>query len=178
AVGEEGDGGKERSAAERLWRFSLALYARPGVEAACLDLQDRRGLDVNMLLWCCWRAVEGHALAGAEIAAAEGGIAGWQVSVIGPLRALRRRLKGGAGGPSATFVAELRRDVKAAELEAERIAQTALAAAPAGRPAAAPPGALARRNLEAYARLHGAAEEAADRTSLAALVEACAAATR
>ncbi|MGE4220898.1 MAG: TIGR02444 family protein, partial [Alphaproteobacteria bacterium] len=42
-----------------LWPFSLSVYARPGVAEACLALQARRGLDVNLLLWCGWRAAVG-----------------------------------------------------------------------------------------------------------------------
>src|SRR3954470_3940357 len=36
------------------WNFSLELYAGEGVAEACLDLQERRGCDVNVLLFCCW----------------------------------------------------------------------------------------------------------------------------
>ncbi len=178
-MSEEGGGGEaDGPPAERLWRFSLALYGLPAVEVACLDLQDRRGLDVNMLLWCCWRAAEGCALAGAEIAAAEARIAGWRAAVVGPLRAVRRRLNGGGPGLPAEAVGALRGAVKAAELEAERIAQTALAAGPRGRTATAAPATTARRNLEAYLAAHGLAADAADRACLTTLAEACAPATR
>lgn len=36
-----------------LWNFALHLYARPGVEAACLALQDE-GADVCLLLCGAW----------------------------------------------------------------------------------------------------------------------------
>src|SRR5471030_292758 len=36
------------------WNFSLEIYAAEGVSGACLDLQERRGCDVNILLFCCW----------------------------------------------------------------------------------------------------------------------------
>jgi len=36
------------------WRFSLDAYGRPGVAAACLDLQDRHGCDVNLILYALW----------------------------------------------------------------------------------------------------------------------------
>jgi len=38
------------------WDFSLAVYRRPGVAAACLRLQDEAGVDVNLLLYFCWLA--------------------------------------------------------------------------------------------------------------------------
>ena len=40
--------------ARRFWRFSLALYARPGVAEALIALQDRAGLDVNLILFGLW----------------------------------------------------------------------------------------------------------------------------
>jgi uncharacterized protein (TIGR02444 family) len=36
------------------WRFSLSVYAAPGVADECLALQDTRGVDVNLLLFCAW----------------------------------------------------------------------------------------------------------------------------
>jgi len=41
------------SPADRFWAFSLALYGKPGVAPALLGLQDRLGVDVNLLLFCC-----------------------------------------------------------------------------------------------------------------------------
>lgn len=38
----------------RFWRFSLAVYAAPGVADECLALQERCGIDVNILLFCAW----------------------------------------------------------------------------------------------------------------------------
>ena len=72
------------------WRFSLALYVRDGVPAACLALQDREQADVNLVLLALWLAAIGHRLdatAGRRLAqAAER----WQRPVIGPLRQVRR----------------------------------------------------------------------------------------
>ena len=42
------------------WNFSLELYAGDGVAEACLDLQERRGCDVNILLFCCWLGASGR----------------------------------------------------------------------------------------------------------------------
>jgi uncharacterized protein (TIGR02444 family) len=36
--------------ADELWQFSEQHYARPGVAAACLALQDEHGANVNLLL--------------------------------------------------------------------------------------------------------------------------------
>ena len=118
-------------AAEDFWRFSLALYAAPGVAPACLVLQDEAGRDVNLLLYCGWVGASGRGrLDAAAIAAAEARLAPWRQGVVEPLRAARRALKGVAGA-EALYAA-----VKAVELDAERQAQrllAALAPAPAGR---------------------------------------------
>src|SRR5262249_46833557 len=112
-----------RPMSEPLWEFSLALYARPGVPEACLALQDRHGLDVNLVLASLWAATGGRgALDGARIAALRDASQAWQEQVVAPLRGVRRRLK---GGPEREF----REQLKALELEAERIEQGLLAAA-------------------------------------------------
>lgn len=115
------------------WDFSLAVYRRPGVPAACLDLQDRRGADVNVLLFAAWAgAACGVRLTGAELARLDAAVAPWREEVVRPLRAVRRRAKGEDDGLYARL--------KAVELEAERIQQDRLhalsglaAVAPGGR---------------------------------------------
>lgn len=37
-----------------LWRFSLAVYAAPGVAEECLALQETSNIGVNLLLFCAW----------------------------------------------------------------------------------------------------------------------------
>ena len=51
-----------------LWRYAVPLYAKTGVAEACLELQGRHGLDVNLVLYCCWTGAEGHQLTADEIA--------------------------------------------------------------------------------------------------------------
>src|SRR5215212_8897734 len=83
-----------RAVGEAFWRFSLALYARPGVAKALIALQDRSGRDVNRMLFALWAgAVRGLALDAQALAAAEAAIAGLRRETVEPLRALRRRLK-------------------------------------------------------------------------------------
>src|SRR5260221_9331531 len=80
--------------ADEFWAFSLDLYAHPDVAAACLRLQDEQGLDVNLLLLCCWLARSGRGRLGeGDLAAAEARAAPWRRDIIGPLRAVRRALK-------------------------------------------------------------------------------------
>ncbi|CAO3352715.1 hypothetical protein [Azospirillum palustre] len=104
------------------WDFSLAVYGRPGVPACCLSLQDRRGVDVNVLLFAAWAGLEcGIRLSAEELGRIDAAVAAWREEVVRPLRALRRRAK-------AEDDAFYRR-MKAAELEAERVQQDRLFAA-------------------------------------------------
>jgi uncharacterized protein (TIGR02444 family) len=105
-----------------LWRFSLRVYKRPGVADACLGLQDRHGLDVNLLLYAAYAAVSGRGVIDARAwAAADLAVEGWRLLVIQPLRQVRRYLKG------IEAAAPTRRRILAAELVAERQAQMRLA---------------------------------------------------
>src|SRR3954453_14941246 len=109
-------GGPTNDAGEAFWRFSLGLYARPGVAEALIALQDRAGRDVNLMLFALWvGAVRGVRLDSGALAAAEAAIGGLRGDVIEPLRAQRRRLK---ADPDPDL-RELRRKVLGAELAAE-----------------------------------------------------------
>ena len=117
------------ASASPLWTFSLAVYGADGVEGECLDLQERHGLDVNLLLLCAFvGAVGGTALAAEDIAAARSLVGTWHTDIVMALRAARRRLKTIAAGDdeAAKAAAQLRNAVKAAELESERIEQMIL----------------------------------------------------
>lgn len=155
------------------WDFSLAVYHRPGVAEACLGLQDRRGLDVNMLLFCCWAGSVKRRLGPQDMARAAAAVGAWQSDVIGPLRSVRRRLKGlaAAAGPDA---GALRQTVKDCELEAERIEQALLygvATEGAGTPSSAgDPAACAAANLADYLAVIGLEVAAADQADLEAIL--------
>lgn len=102
-----------------LWDFSLAVYARPGVPAACLDLQDRLGMDVNVLLFAAWAGLAcGAGLSREALERIDSAVAPWRAEVVRPLRAVRRRVKGED--------ADLYERLKAAELAAERTQQDRL----------------------------------------------------
>ncbi|WP_158700924.1 TIGR02444 family protein [Phytohalomonas tamaricis] len=109
-----------------LWPFALRLYAREGVSAACVRLQDEGGLDVCELLWLCWLAANHHTLAEPdnEWQEALGDVRHWQRSVTVPLRQQRRLLK--PLTEQMPRLVTLRTHIKQAELEAEREALTRL----------------------------------------------------
>jgi len=110
------------------WQFSLAVYTCEGVAGHCLELQNRLGLDVNVLLMMLWAAGRwGQAPTTQQIEDADSTIVAWRHEVVVPLRQLRTRLKTGpAPAPDAATEA-LREEVKRLELDAERVQQDVLA---------------------------------------------------
>lgn len=108
------------------WSFSVAMYARPDVSRACLALQDAAGLDVNLLLFCCWLGTRGIALGASEMGAVLGTVRDWQEQVVQPLRTVRRFLNPRARRVDGSMSGELRAAVARLELEAERVEQSLL----------------------------------------------------
>ena len=111
-------------AADRLWAFSVAIYGKSEVAPVCLALQDDHGLDVNVLLFCCWAAAEGAPpLADAAIADAVAATEPWRARAVAPLRAVRRDLKRAVVRLADARREDFRQRVAALELEAERLTQ-------------------------------------------------------
>ena len=137
------------------WNFSLAVYRDPAVQQECLELQDRHGIDVNLLLFCAYLgAVHGAPLSAEEVREAAGAVGQWQRDVVTGLRGVRRALKPLAReqAPHAADAAALRETIKAMELEAERIEQQMLERWAEGRLAAWPrakPAVAAAANIRA-----------------------------
>jgi uncharacterized protein (TIGR02444 family) len=108
------------------WTFSLGFYRQPGVAEACLELQDRCGVDVNVVLFLLWTATLKRRLQAAEVRTLADKVRAWQTEVVVPIRNLRRLLK----SPPPLLdkgVAELfRAKIKAVELESERLQQEAM----------------------------------------------------
>lgn len=106
------------------WDFSVAIYDRPAVAFCCLDLQDRFGADVNLLLLGLWRATLGLASwAPGEAARAEAAISPLR-AVLTPLRQARRALRPLAADDDEARL--LYSDMKELELRLERLAQAYL----------------------------------------------------
>jgi uncharacterized protein (TIGR02444 family) len=128
--------------AAEFWRFSLAVYGKPGVAPACLVLQDQFGSDVNLALYCCWLGASGRGrLTREALEAADAAIAPWRRQVIENFRAARRAIKEAALAGSENLYAK----AKAVELEAERTLQARLA----DRAPPSDPTLLARDRLDA-----------------------------
>jgi uncharacterized protein (TIGR02444 family) len=107
------------------WRFSLIVYARPGIAEALIGLQDRAGHNVNLILFGLWLGLTGgRRLDRLAFGRAKATIARFDREITAPLRRLRRRLR---ADPDPDMQ-DLRRRVLALELTAERRAQARLAA--------------------------------------------------
>ena len=150
------------------WNFSLEIYAAEGVSGACLDLQERRGCDVNILLFCCWLGASGRPTLNADrLRAILAEIGPWQAEIVKPLREVRRLLKDMQS--EAT-----RRRVADAELAAEHAEQLRLVGLYA--PLADRDRSLGKRlraaigNLGVYAVCLGVTPDEADRRAVAALL--------
>jgi uncharacterized protein (TIGR02444 family) len=116
-----------------LWDFSTWAYKEPGVEKACISLQGKYGVDVNIILFCLWLAHIGigssnlaRYLAGALKLSRD-----WQRSLVEPLRAVRDNMKdfienSEIVGPNRVAASELRERVKACEQDMEHLQVLAL----------------------------------------------------
>lgn len=153
----------EKDSDNPLWRFSLAVYATPGVEGECLALQASYGIDVNVLLFCAWAgAQKGWRLSADELQGAQAAVRAWQAKVVEPLRSARRAIKAMSGVRDDRAAQELRCRIAADELEAERIEQALLFAQSSGvdaRPQAgdARPAEIVRANIALLLAPHDAA---------------------
>ncbi|MCA8868948.1 MAG: TIGR02444 family protein [Rhodobacteraceae bacterium] len=135
------------------WAFSLRVYATSGVESACLDLQDTHGLDVNLVLFCCWAGSLGVAFTKRQMADVAGQSREWQDKVVQPLRTIRRDMKNMVTNDDQKQ--SLRDLVKQAELSAEMLQQHSLAQSLNGKQPDTPGKQVIRVNLQAYAGVAG-----------------------
>lgn len=132
--GRAANGSPQESA---FWDWALKAYAAPGVQEACLQLQDGTGQNVPLLLWAAWTAATGRPLDEDAIEGACDCARAWDETAVTPLRTLRRSLKGVNPDIDDAARESLREAVKAVELSAERHLMSgleALAPAPLGPP--------------------------------------------
>ena len=140
------------------WRFSVKFYAVPGVAAACIELQDRAKVDVNLLFFLLWNATRSRTLGQAEVAELDRMIGAWRNATVIPLREVRRALKSPPPVMAPDAAEGFRTRIKAVELEAERLQQEAMydlaQSGRFGKPAATPLQA-AKASVDAYQALLG-----------------------
>ena len=103
-------------------RFALELYRRAGVADACLDLQNRHDLDVNVVLFAAFvGAARRQALTLDDLDLAHRRVDPWHHEVVRPLRGVRQRLKTGPVPAPDEASGGLRRKLAHLEIEAEMI---------------------------------------------------------
>jgi uncharacterized protein (TIGR02444 family) len=159
-----------------LWDFALAAYAKPGVAPACLSLQARRGVDVNLLLFCLWLGASGRGrLAPEALRRAAESVAPWHEQIVRRLRAARDALKGASFPLEPALAQRLRERILALELEAEHVEELILAgAAPAngnGHEALETRAEDAALNMRAYLATLGPDWDAQDQADFRTLLE-------
>jgi uncharacterized protein (TIGR02444 family) len=148
--------------AEALWPYALDVYARPGVEALMLELQDSHGQCVPFLLWGLWAGAGGRDIEPGTAAACAELARAWQDAAVAPLRRLRRDLKASPKVRSPRVSERIRTGIQALELEAERMLLQMLdEASPAAGGAA----------TDGLASLHVAVRAWSERQPPAALLE-------
>lgn len=69
---------------EPAWDWVVAAYRRDGVQALCLDLQDRWGQCVPLLLTAAWAAGVGRPFQGERLEAAIETARAWSDVVVSP----------------------------------------------------------------------------------------------
>lgn len=155
------------------WDFSLEVYHREGVGAACLHLQARHGIDVNVLLFCLWLGRSGRGVMTAEeLEALRAATDEWHAVVVRGLRKVRTTLKEGFPHAPDALRETLRGDIQAAEINSEHLEQLLLVGA-VDRPAEAADAPLdgrardAGRNVALYLASLSITFEAADSVQFA-----------
>ena len=111
-----------------LWRFVCSFYAGKGVSPACLTLQDKLGVDVDILLFAIFAQVKrGILLDRNDLRLVDDLVRDWRSEIVQVLRRARTRLKAGPAPAPSAVTENLRNRLKAAELEAEQIELAVLA---------------------------------------------------
>ncbi|PCR98267.1 TIGR02444 family protein [Pseudomonas fluorescens] len=100
-----------------LWSFALAVYARPGVEDACLRLQSA-GANVCLMLCGLWLEQRDATCDEVRAKQLQELTAPWDKDVIQPLRAMRMQWK--TLTDTDPVLKGMREQIKGLELEAER----------------------------------------------------------
>lgn len=112
------------------WDFSLQVYHREGVGAACLHLQERHGVDVNVMLFCLWLGDTGRGVMTAEeLDALRAAVEEWHRVVVRGLRSVRTAMKSDFPNVPDKLRESVRGQVQAAEINSEHLEQLLLASA-------------------------------------------------
>jgi uncharacterized protein (TIGR02444 family) len=157
------------------WDFSLSVYGTQGVPPACLALQERHGIDVNVVLFCAWMGASARGvMTSAELDAALDAVRDWNLEIVCAMRVIRRRMKDGVPPVPDALCDSLRKVLMKLEVDCEHAEQLALAGAVERKKDAsmstAQRAADAVANIAAYFAKHGAKTDAEDAANLAIIL--------
>jgi|TARA_B100001105_G_scaffold52389_1_gene39614 uncharacterized protein (TIGR02444 family) len=158
------------------WDWTLPTYGRPGVSPACLRLQERHDLDVNLVLYAVWAAANGVELSESDLRGAAEHVSRWHGVVVKGLRSVRVDLKGDPHGAPAELAEAFRDGLKALELASERMEHVILSPLLPDTSVdvdLAERHRMAERAVERYVCMHDAAgPDEGDRLAIATIVSA------
>ncbi|KTD08057.1 TIGR02444 family protein [Legionella jamestowniensis] len=75
------------------WQFSLKVYQHPDIKKYCLLLQNSKGVNINLLLFCCWLSYLEEPITYTEFKKASVAIKEWDQEVTKSLRHARQYIK-------------------------------------------------------------------------------------
>lgn len=103
------------------WKFSIKIYSQPEIEKTLLVLQQERGLNINILLFCCWYSFSDQGKLGrGQLKKMLLNIQPWHERIVLPLRRIRQQLKSQL---HHSWVAGVRKEICEHELFAEQVEQ-------------------------------------------------------
>ncbi|MGY9005355.1 MAG: TIGR02444 family protein [Alphaproteobacteria bacterium] len=109
------------------WDFALRVYRCDGVGQACLNIQSRHGIDVNIMLFCLWLGETGRGvLDDGEMKAVMSASEDWHEQVVKGLRAVRQGMKDSFLHVDESLRTALRADIQATEIDSEHLEQLIL----------------------------------------------------
>lgn len=108
------------------WNFSVNFYPLSNVEQCCLELQDKHGLNVNLVLFCYWLAAEKQQLLNPEHCQSLINISQQWQDIITPLRQSRQLIKHTPMALTEMARKETRNNISKIELNMEHMHQLSL----------------------------------------------------
>lgn len=115
---------KQEFFASIFWDWSLYIYEQPNVSKTLISLQEKGGLNINLILWCCWIIERnGEAPSDSLIKTASDKISPITKTVTSPLREARRNIKKLS---SEILITDAQSAIKSAEIITEKLEQSIL----------------------------------------------------
>ena len=104
-----------------LWDYTVAIYRKSGVAAACLELQHSAQIDVPLFFCAGYASLTGRCFDESALAWVCDICTPWQKDIVQPLRLIRTQLRQGHEMISRTTTEAFRTEIKSMEIGAERI---------------------------------------------------------